>query len=149
MTRTMLAGLLLGVTAAAPAAAMEHSERIEHHSGAVDAEYRTTTAIAYDQVGMVAPGGRPSSLRCKWSVDLTVERAARHASGSTMARAISRDNVIEGSRPGWCRTQRESIAREVAQRTDELRSHMLAVAQEDRTVLGAEIDRLHGAPREG
>jgi hypothetical protein len=142
MRYVILAGLALGMVAA-PAAAREHRVRVDHHAGAVDAVYRANVAVSHRQVGAVVPGGRASSLRCMWSAGMTVDREARHPAGGVMTRSISRDNVAEGSRPGWCETHRASIAREVALRTDRVREEMMAVAEEDHSVLRAELDRAH------
>ncbi len=148
MTRIWIAGLVLGgIAAAAPAA--EHKVRVDHHSGAIDAHYRAGVTIAHRQVGAAGPGGRASTLRCQWSAGVTIDREARHASGTTMLRTISRDDVVEGSRPGWCDGQRRAIAEEVARRTDAVRDHMMAVAAEDHGVLRAEADRLHGTQAAG
>lgn len=149
MTKLLAAGLLLGALAAAPAAANDHSVRIDHHAGPVDAQYRAVTKVAHKQVGAVVPGGRASTLRCAWSAGVTVDREARLPSGATMTRSIHRDDVISGSRPGWCSAQREAISKDVAARTDKVRDHMLAVAHEDRAELHAELDRLHGPTRTG
>lgn len=148
MMKVVLAGLVLGGLLAVPASAEEHYERIEHQDGPVDAKYRAKTTVNYSQVGMAAPGGRPSSLRCDWTVDMAVSRHARHDSGSSMLREIGRERVLSGSRPGWCRTQRDGIAREIAARTDEIRSHLRAAAQDDRIVLAAEVDRLGAGVRQ-
>ncbi|WP_233150928.1 hypothetical protein [Sphingomonas mollis] len=142
MMKLLLAGLAM---AAAPVTAAEHRTRIDHPVGPVDAHYRASVDVAHKQVGAVAPGGRSSSLRCHWSATVNVDRVARHAAGSVMARSISRDAAIKGSRPGWCEGQRTAISRDVAARMDEVHGHMMAVAREDHPVLHAELDRLHGA----
>ncbi|WP_229664560.1 hypothetical protein [Sphingomonas metalli] len=144
MKTTLWAALITGtIAAAAPAAATEHRVRIEHHGGAVDAVYRADVAVSHRQVGAATPGGRASTLRCLWSAGLTVERQAQHPGGSIMTRSISRDAVVEGSRAGWCSGQRAQIAREVALRTDRVRQEMMAIAEEDHSVLRAELDQMH------
>ncbi len=149
MARTGLAGLVLGTVAAAalagPGAAMEHSLRIDHASGTTEVHYRGDVDVVHRQVGAVAPGGRASTLSCRWKANVSVTREARHASGSTMTRAIEGARAIEGTRAGWCSTQRDAIAQEVAQRTEAMRAHLLAIAAEDHPVLMAEIERLHGS----
>jgi hypothetical protein len=136
--------LVASAAVAVPLTATEaHEVRIEHSSGAVDARYHGRLVVAHRQVGAVAPGGRASTLRCAWQADVVVDRAARHPSGSTMARSITRDRVLTGSRPGWCAGARQAIDREVAARSADIRTHLLAVADEDRATLMAETDRLH------
>ena len=148
MHNLLLPGLMLAA-AAASGGAVEHRTRVDHPSGAIDATYRGDVAISHKQVGAAGPGGRASTLSCAWRADIAVSRDARHPSGSTFARSIERRGVIEGRKPGWCSTQRAAISQEVARRTDELRGHLIQVAQEDHSALRAEIDRSHGLPRTG
>jgi len=129
--------------------AIEHRTQVAHASGAVDTHYRADVRIEHRQIGSVGVGGRPSTLRCLWRAGLVVDRAARHASGATMARSFAHDDAVTGSRPGWCSAQKAGIAREVASRSDELRAALVRVAQEDHGVLHAEVDRLHGTTRAG
>jgi hypothetical protein len=149
MTGTGLAGLLLGALAMAPGGALDHSVRVEHSGGPADVHYRGNVAVEYRQIGAAGSPGRPSSLRCTWQANLVVDREARHASGSTMTRSLAREATIGGVRPGWCTTHRRAVAQEVAARTEELRGHVVALAQEDHQALRAELDRLHGTSRTG
>ena len=142
MASIIMIAALAGAVAAGSADAIEHHVRLDHHKGAVEARYRTTVDIAHRQVGAVGPGGRSASLRCAWSANVTVDREARAGAGLS-TRSVERRAAIAGSRPGWCAGQRRAIAQEVARRGDEVRAHMLAVAEEDRAGLLAEIDRLN------
>lgn len=144
-----LAGMMLAAAMAAPPTGMAHSVRIDHATGAVHSDYSADVQVSHRQVGTVGAGGRPSTLRCMWSAGLTVDRQARHASGSMLTRSFASDTVVEGSRPGWCSAQKASIAREVATRTPELRARLIELAREDHPVLHAEIDRMQGNRREG
>lgn len=144
-----MVGLLLGAMVAAPDSGLEHSTRIDHRTGTVESRYSADVRITHKQVGTVGAGGRPSTLRCLWSAGLVVDRQARHASGSTMARSFAHDDVVEGSRPGWCSAQRSAIVREVAARQPELRERLVRLAQDDHGVLHAEIDRMHGTTQVG
>lgn len=148
MTFAMV-GLLLGTMVAAPVPGMEHSVRIDHRTGTVESQYSADVRITHKQVGTVGVGGRPSTLRCVWSAGLVVDRQARHASGSTMARAFAHDDVVQGSRPGWCSAQRSAIATEVAARQPELRERLIQLATDDHGVLHAEIDRMDGTTQVG
>lgn len=150
MTYLLATGLILGLASATiPGATIDHATRIDHHSGPVEARYRGTVAVQHRQVGSVAPAGRASTLRCMWSANMIVDRHATAATGTTMMRNIVRDNVVSGSRPGWCDTHRASIAREVAAKMQDMNGHVVAVAAEDHEVLRAELDRAHGATRTG
>ena len=144
-----LVALLLGVAMAAPDGAMVHSARIDPRSGAVQSNYTADVQVTHRQIGTVGAGGRPSTLRCLWRAGLVIERQARHASGSTLARSFAHDKVIEGSRPGWCSGQKSAIAEEVASRNDALQARLVQLAQEDHPVLHAEIDRMHGTAQAG
>lgn len=142
MTYVLAAGLLLGaLSVGAGGATVEHRTRLDHPAGGVEAHYRGAVAITHRQIGAAAPGGRPSTLRCLWSAGLTIDRQARHDSGHVLSRSVRRDAVVEGHRPGWCEAHRDSIAREVAGRTTELRARLIDVAREDHGVLHAELDQ--------
>lgn len=142
MLNLIAAGLLLGTAGTAPPAQIEHRVRVDHPAGSVDAHYRTRVDISHRQIGAVAPPGAPSTLRCAWRADMHVEREARHASGSVLQASLRRDSVAKGSRPGWCATQRDAIAKEVAGRTDAMRGQLVEVAREDHGALTETLDRL-------
>ena len=141
---TLWMALLSGAMVASAGAPLQHHTRVDHASGAAEALYRGEIAVEQREVGTVGPGGRASTLRCRWTAGLVVDREARHASGATFARRFDTGRVIEGSRPGWCTTHRRAIAQEIAQRSGELHGHLVAVAQEDHHVLRAELDRSRG-----
>lgn len=148
MNTLWLAGLMLGSMAASDGA-LEHRVQMDHHSGPVAVRYSADVGVTHKQIGAVTTGGRPSTLRCQWSANVTVHREARADSGVALVRSASRDGVIEGSRPGWCSANRNAIAQEVARRHDAVRDHLQAVAQEDHGLLRAEMDRLHTETRAG
>lgn len=152
MTGGFVAALLVGaaaMTAGSTDIAHRHSVRIDHHRGAIDAQYSSRVGVTYKQVGAVTPGRVPSTLRCQWQARLIIERDARHASGTTMSRTMVRNGALTGSRPGWCTGAKAAIARDVTARDAALRAHLLAVAADDHAVLTAEIDRLHDRSRRG
>ena len=144
MTYLLIAGLMLGLTTASSVTTVEHTTRIDHDSGSVDVRYRGDILIEPKQIGTVAPGGRPSTLRCAWKANMAVTRDANTAAGIMMSRQFVRENIASGSRVGWCRTNMAAIANEVAAMTRKLDGHMMEVAEQDRSVLLAELDRLQG-----
>lgn len=146
MIMSLVAGLLLG--APVPDASVHHV-KLDHRGTSVDVRYRSTVVIDHRQIGTVAPAGGASTLRCAWTARIAVHREARHPSGSSATRAIDGARAFAGSRPGWCASNRTAIAREVARRGDELRTHMLAAAEGDHGALAAELERLHGAGTTG
>lgn len=148
MHMLMIAGLALGAATASDGA-LEHRVQLDHHSGPVAVRYSADVGVTHRQIGAVTTGGRPSTLRCLWSANVTVHREARGNSGATLMRSAGQDGVIEGSRPGWCSANRTAIAQDVARRQDAVRDHLQAVAQEDHGLLRAEMDRLHPDTRAG
>jgi hypothetical protein len=148
MNMLLIAGLALG-GAVASDGALEHRVQLDHHSGPVAVRYSADIDVTHKQIGAVTTGGRPSTLRCLWSANVTVHREARGAGGTALMRSAAQDRVIEGSRPGWCSTNRSAIAQDVARRHDAVRDHLQAVAQEDHGLLRAEMDRLHAETRAG
>lgn len=133
--------LVLGLLFAAPASEIAHRVRIDHPAGPVHAEYRPRLDIRQSQLGVAGPGGRSTTLRCRWQVNLVVDRQARHASG-TLQRALRTDGIAGGSRPGWCTANRAAIAKDIASATRDMRGALEALAGEDAQVLRAELDQI-------
>lgn len=146
----LILGMLLGTptTAIPPMSEIAHSIRVDHAAGPVDADYRMRIDVSHNQVGSAGPGGRPSTLRCRWEADLLLDRSARHSAGTVLQRSLRRDAVASGSRPGWCTANREAIARDVARATSDVQGEVRALAQQDAEGLRAELDRL-GNDRNG
>lgn len=142
MSLIIAAGLLLGGQAADA-----HRVEIDHRGQRVDVTYRSTMDVTHKQVGTVGVGGRPSTLRCAWKANVSVNREARSTAGHVLARTIASDAPIEGTRPGWCAAQQGAIAQDVAARTGALRDHLLAVAERDREALALELDAAHSPVR--
>ncbi len=149
MAYLVTAGLVLAATGAALGMTIDHQNHVDHHSGPVAVDYRGDVAITHKQVGAVAPGGRASSLRCDWAATMTVARHAVAASGTRLVRSIDSEPVVSGTRPGWCAASRRAITKEVASRTADMQAHLEVLAQEDETMLRAELDRIHGPQRAG
>jgi hypothetical protein len=135
------AGLLLGSVAVL--AAHDHRVDLTHGGHAVAATYRASVAVTHRQVGAVAAAGRASTLRCRWTAAVSVERHARRADGLVAVRTVDAA-PISGSRPGWCATHRAAIAREVAARGEVVRARIAAAAAADRAALLADLDAAHG-----
>ena len=145
MTHMLLAGLALATAATMAAPTIEHTIRVDHHSGPVDVRYRGAVVVEHRQIGTVTPPGQSATLRCAWTASMIVDRHARASSGTLMTRNFARDGVAAGHRPGWCSSSRAAIAREVATKTRDLHHDVTAMAQEDHDVLRAELDQIHGA----
>jgi len=127
----------------------EHRVRLDHPSGAADVGYRGDVRVVHRQTGSAGPGGRASTLRCRWRADMTVSRTMRRDAGPVSARVVDTGTAMEGSRPGWCMTHRAAVARDVAAARGRLIERLAAVAAADRSALLAELDRAPGAPVTG
>ncbi len=149
MAYFLTTGLALAAAGAALGMTVDHQQHVEHHSGRVAVDYRGDVVITHEQVGAVAPGGRPSTLRCNWAATMTVARHAVAASGTRLVRTIDSDAVVSGTRPGWCGTSHHAIAKEVASKTADMQRHLVVLAQEDEQMLRVELDRIHGPQRNG
>lgn len=140
MIQRALLGAALALGLAAPALALEHEAVIDHAAGPIAADYRGAVTIETRQLGAAGAAGRPSTLRCQWSATLAVERVASVGAALQSRRMLTHDNVASGSRPGWCPTDPEVINRLVDRRSEDLRSAMLALVEQDRAALIAEAD---------
>lgn len=150
MTRFAFAGFMLGAVMAVPAQALEHQTTInDPAAGQISADYRGTTQIVSTQLGASGPGGRANSLRCAWSVSLSVERTALAGSALQTTRTIRRDAALRGSLPGWCSSNRKGIERIVEARRGALREGMMVVVAQDRDVILAETEAAQKRAREG
>jgi len=135
------AGLMLGAILVTSGAPLEHHAKVDHASGSVEARYTGTVHLVPRQVGSPAPGGRPSTLRCEWSANLSVDREARHEAGGLLSRSIVDTDSLKLTRSGWCNSQRTSVVAEIAARSDELKERLVAIATEDRSALLAQVER--------
>ena len=142
MNVAILAGLLLGSPQAEA-----HRIEIDHRGQRVEVTYQGAADVSHKQSGTVGAAGRASTLRCAWRANVSVAREARSAAGHVLARSITAEAPIVGSRPGWCSGQRDAIAQEVAARRGEVREHVLTVAERDREILALELDTAHAAGR--
>ena len=138
MSIIIAAGLLLGT-----GAAEVHRVALDHRGQRVDVTYRSDVNVAHRQVGAVGAPGRPSTLRCTWQARVSVAREARSGAGHVLTRTIASDAPLTGSRAGWCSGQRDAIAKDVAARSDGVRDHLVAVAEQDHETLRAELDAAH------
>ncbi|MBB4615823.1 hypothetical protein [Novosphingobium taihuense] len=143
------AGFAAALAFSAPAVAMEHTTVIEHPAGPITADYAGATRVEMKQVGTVAGAGRASSLRCQWSVSLSVERQAQVGANLQAKRSMLRNDVITGASPGWCSERGNGIDRVIEARRDDLRSAMMAMVAQDRAVILVEAEGAHARQRAG
>lgn len=127
----------LGLVMLAMATTAAHSVEIEHHGGRIDAAYHARTEIQTRTIGAYAPN-RMEGRRCLWAATVVVDRTL--AGQPALTRTVSRDLRLTGSLPGACPAKSDAVAREVARRDDKVRAHVLAVAEQDRARLLAELD---------
>jgi hypothetical protein len=149
MKMVVLMGMALGACLASPALALEHEVVIDHDAGPIAADYRGSVSVETRQVGAAGAAGRPSTLRCEWTASLNVERVAKVGESLRSQRSMSRDGVAKGSKPGWCETSTKAIDKLVDARTDSFRTAMMALVEQDRSVIVAEADSARSGNREG
>ncbi|MFY8194937.1 hypothetical protein [Novosphingobium sp. B1] len=143
------AGLAVGLAFSVPAAAIEHSTIIEHPAGPITADYTGATRVEMKQVGTAGGAGRTSSLKCQWSISLSVERSAQVGASLQARRSMVRDEVLTGSSPGWCSERGNGIDKIVEARRDTLRSAMMAMVAQDRDVILVEAEGARASQRKG
>lgn len=150
MTRFALAGLALGAVMAVPAQALEHQTTINHPAaGQISADYRGSMQVVSTQLGASGPGGRANSLRCAWTVSLSVERRALAGSAMQATRTMRRDGALKGALPGWCSSNSKGIERIVAAQREAVRDVMMAMVAQDRDVILAEAEAAQKRARDG
>ncbi|WP_439484658.1 hypothetical protein [Blastomonas fulva] len=134
-------------TVAADYQDIRHQVEVPHGERQVTAVYQPKTMVSYRQVGNMTPN-RPSTARCMWKAEISVERhlQAPAGQGSHVVRSLVPTKLIEGSTNGRCAQGKEQVSSALARRTDEVRSHVLAVAAEDRNALMAELSIAQGNP---
>lgn len=134
------AAMIAGAALASPVHALEHKAVIEHGVGPIAADYEGSTSIRMEPLGSAGGAGRSSSLRSQWSVSLTVERKALVGRDRKAHRSMTRANALAGSAPGWCSERGNGIDKLIAARDDKLHAQMLAMVEQDRSVILAEAD---------
>ena len=134
---------------ASPALALEHEVVIDHVDGPIAADYQGSVTVETRQVGSPSVGGRVSTHSCQWSASLNVERMAKIGNTLLSRRMMTRSDVANGSKPGWCQTNAKAIDRIVDSRRDTFRTAMLAMVEQDRSTILAEADSARKANREG
>lgn len=139
---------LAGLGLATPAAALERDVVIEHPVGPIAADYRGAVGIEKVQIGSPGAPGRPNSLRCQWTAELSVERVARVGQALQTRRTMAQENVASGSAPGWCAAQAKAIDRMVADQRGAIEAVLAELVAQDRQQLLAEADSAR-ANREG
>lgn len=147
MKKFVLAGLAAGAAFASPTLALEHEVVIDHEGGPIAADYAGSVTVETRQIGTAGSAGRPNTLRCEWTAWLNVERVAKVGDSLRSQRLLTSDNVARGSRPGWCETNAKAIDRLVDGRKDTFRAAMLALVEQDRSVLLAEAEGAQGGSR--
>jgi len=134
--KDMSAGLL-----ALAAVAAAHTVQIEHGGAQIDAHYQARTEITTRTVGAYAPN-RMDGRRCLWTATVLVDR--KLAGNAALTKTVSNDLRLTGSVLGACQGKSDAVAREVARRDDKVKAHVLAVAEQDRASLLAELEGVRG-----
>jgi len=147
MSNLILLGMLAASVAGADGTHL-HRATIEHRGAPVTIDYRAKTALTTRQIGM-SPPTRMGVARCNWVAKVSVERHMKRTGTASASRVVDNELELKGSRPGTCTAARKAIRAEVAARDDEVRRHMLAVAERDRKTLLAELEASGSHPGAG
>lgn len=140
MIKRAFVGAALAVSIASPALALEHEVVIDHAAGPIAADYRGSVKIETRQIGTAGVSGRPSTLRCQWTASLNVERVAKVGAALQSRRTLTSDDVAGGARAGWCPSNPDKLEGLIDVRSDEIRSALLAIVEQDREAILAEAD---------
>ncbi len=123
-----------------------HRTTIHHGAVPVNVDYRAAITLRVRQAGMTPPT-RMGVLRCDWVARVAVHRSMeRPGAASAPNRIVADDFELRGNRPGTCSAARKAIDAEIAGRDTDVRAHLLAVADRDRTQLMAEIETTGTSP---
>lgn len=128
---------LIALAAASATPLTTYEVQIDHAGAPVQAIYSARAEIRTKTVGAKAPN-RMDMQRCQWTATIIVDRALRHT--PALARTISNDNRLSGSEHGACPQGGDAAERRLAQYEGQIRDHLVAVAQQDRAPLLAELD---------
>ncbi|HEX7872699.1 MAG TPA: hypothetical protein VF475_07310 [Sphingobium sp.] len=133
-------GVALAVVMSAAAPALAHEATLDHAGTSYRLRYEPKVEVRTKTVGH-SFGTRPSTERCRWTMQVQVER---HIQASDTAQPLSRllpdTHSIGGEALGNCRQNARAIASAQEAGQADIRSHVAAVASADRSVVLAEID---------
>jgi len=121
------------------AAVATHTVQIDHRGAPVEATYTARADVKTRTVGAHTPN-RADMRRCHWKATVVVDRQLSHS--PSLTRAIPTDHAFSGSEAGACTPGRDMGARQVAKHQDNIRAHLMTVAQQDRAPLLAELDAI-------
>jgi hypothetical protein len=119
------------------AAAATHSIPIDHHGARMQATYTVRADVQTRTVGAKTPN-RMDVQRCNWTATVVVDRKLDR--GPALARTIATDKRFSGSEAGACARGANIEQRILAQHQDRIHAQLMAVADQDRAPLLAELD---------
>ncbi|ALR21660.1 hypothetical protein [Sphingobium baderi] len=122
------------------AAVATHTVQIDHRGAPVEATYAARADIKTRTVGAHTPN-RADMRRCHWKATVMVDRQLSHS--PSLTRAIPTDREFSGSEAGACTSGRDIGVRQMAKYQDQIRVHLMTVAQQDHAPLLAELDAIY------
>ena len=122
---------------AATVVAATHNVQIEHQGRPVTAVYSARAEVKSRTIGAHTPN-RADMRRCNWTADIVVERRIAHA--PTVIRGG--EQSLSGSYAGECTRNTKRVDREIARREGDIRGHLATVAEQDKTLLLADIETI-------
>lgn len=136
--------MMIAILAAALTQPEPHRVTVDHGGKAIAVVYRGEVTTRTRRVGSAQPT-RSGNVRCDWTATVRVHRQLA-GDGAAAVHRVAGERSIKGSRPGDCITNRSAIRRDVAARSAEVRTHVAALAAQDRPALMAALSA--GGPRE-
>ncbi|MFT3964347.1 MAG: hypothetical protein QM690_00510 [Sphingobium sp.] len=117
-----------------------HEATLDHAGTAYKLSYEPRVETRAKTVGH-SMGTRPSTERCRWTIDVQVERRIQASEAAQpLTRLLPETRSFGGEALGSCRQNARAIAAAQEARQDHIRQHVAAVASADRPAVLAEID---------
>jgi hypothetical protein len=113
-----------------------HQVALDHGGTRHVIKYEPIVNTSFRTVGS-SVGSRASNERCRWSATISVVRSA---AGLGEPAPLPGTRTISGSHPGHCSQARSAIEARVAASQALVRTHLLAIAEEDLPSARADLE---------
>lgn len=134
--------MMLGLAMTAPVEPVVHDITVEHAGVPLEISYRADMDTRAKAVKVVLPN-RVTTDQCRWVADVTVEREiTRKGATPALTRTLEASKTIRGMRQGHCNSSvvREQVAEAVSNQAEAVKRHLVAVAEQDRPQLIADLE---------
>ena len=135
---------LIIATAIAAQQPVVHQDQVAHQGATYSLSYRPHVETSMRTIGQ-SVGSRPSTERCLWRANITLNREISRADSSErlVKRVHGDGHQVEGQAPGKCGRDRGHIKDMIAAKVAGAQDHVVAMAQADRPAALADIDAAH------